>query len=214
MASPSEAPPAATPIRHVAVCIPSGEMVHADFMLSMLHLVQRGRADGSRLSIVNSKSSLITQGRNLAVEAALEAKAEWLLFLDSDMVFPADTLSRLLAHGQPIVGATYPRKGWPLHFIGTRLDGAPFSPADEGLVAAARMPAGCLLIQASVFDRMKRPYFRCGYDEANGSILSEDFWFSELVRGLGFPLWCDMTLSRQLGHLGIHRFYLKDAPPA
>lgn len=189
-------------------------MVHADFMLSVLHLVQQGRVDGHRISLVNSKASLITQGRNLAVAAALEARADWLLFLDSDMVFPPDTVSRLLAHGQPIVGATYPRKAWPLRFIGTRLEGGAFSPADSGLVAAARLPAGCLLIEAKVFARVKRPYFRCSYDEVTGDILGEDFWFSEMVRGLGFPLWCDMGLSRQIAHLGVHRFQIKDEPPA
>ena len=198
--------------RHVAVCIPSGEMVHADFMLSVLHLVQNARVAGRRISIVNSKSSLITQGRNLAVQAALEAKAEWLLFLDSDMVFPSDTIPRLLAHERSIVGATYPRKGWPLAYIGTRLDGAPISLTDTGLIEAARLPAGCLLIKADVFARLKRPYFRCDYDEATGEILGEDFRFSELVRSLGLALWCDLDLSRQIGHLGVHRFVHPDGP--
>ena len=198
--------------RHVAVCIPSGEMVHADFMLSVLHLVQNAWAADCRVSIVNSKSSIITQSRNLAVEAALKARAEWLLFLDSDMVFPPDTVSRLLAHEKAIVGATYPRKGWPLAYIGTRLDGAPLSLAETGLVEASRLPAGCLLIEAEVFDQLKRPYFRCSYDEVAGVVLGEDFWFSDTVRSLGLALWCDLDLSRQVGHLGLHRFVHTDDP--
>ena len=198
---------------HIAVCIPSGEMVHADFMLSVLHLVQHTRVAGHRVSIVNSKSSLITQSRNLAVNAAREAGAEWLMFLDSDMVFPPETIARLMAHGEAIVGATYPRKGWPLAFIGTRLDGRPLSLADTGLIEAGRLPTGCLLIQARVFESLRAPYFRCGYDEAAGTVLGEDFWFSERVRSLGFSLWCDLQLSRQIEHLGIYRFNLKDASP-
>jgi hypothetical protein len=146
------------------------------------------------------------------VKAARDAAAEWLLFLDSDKVFPPDTVSRLLAHGQPIVGATYPRKRWPLAFIGNRLDGVMFSLADEGLVEASRLPAGCLLIQACVFDRLKAPYFRCGYNEAVGEVLGEDFWFSDMVRSLGFSLWCDMELSRSIAHLGVQRFIHTDGP--
>jgi hypothetical protein len=191
---------------HIAVCIPSGEMVHADFMLSLLHLVQHARVAGHRISVVNSKCSIVTQGRNLAVNAALQAQAEWIVFLDSDMVFPPETIPRLLAHGQPIVGATYPRKGYPLAYIGTRVDGVPLALADTGLVEAARLPAGCLLIKADVFGRLKRPYFRCSYDEQAGEVLGEDYWFSELVRGLGFQLWCDLALSREIAHLGTHRF--------
>lgn len=198
---------------HIALCIPSGEMVHADFMLSVLHLVQDARVAGHRVSVVNSKSSLVTQSRNLAVKAALDAEAEWLLFLDSDMVFPPDTIARLLSHRREIVGATYPRKGWPLAFIGTRADGAPFSLADAGLVEAARLPGGCLLLAASVFGRLRAPYFRCAYNESAGEVLGEDFWFSEAVRRLGIRLWCDMTLSRQIEHLGLYRFRLNDPPP-
>ena len=195
---------------HVALCIPSGEMVHADFMLSVLHLVQSARVAGHRMSLVNSKTSLITQGRNLAVKAALEAKAEWLLFLDSDMIFPPDTVSRLMAHEREIVAATYPRKSWPLAFIGTRVDGAPLSLSDTGLVEAGRLPAGCLLIAANVFDRLKAPYFRCGYNEESGDVVGEDFWFSEAVRAAGVPLWCDMQLSRLVEHIGSYRFKVKD----
>src|SRR4051812_12969602 len=102
-------------------------MVHADFMLSMLQLVQNSRVAGYRVSVVNSKFSIIAETRNLCVRAALQAKVEWLFFVDSDMIVPADSLRRLMSHGKAIVAATYPRKALPLAFIGNRLDGAPFS---------------------------------------------------------------------------------------
>jgi glycosyltransferase involved in cell wall biosynthesis len=187
-------------------------MVHADFMFSVLHLVQNARAAGYRISMVNSKFSIITEARNLCVLAALDAKADWIVFLDSDMVFPPDTIKRLMAHGQPIVGGTYPRKNWPLGFIGTRLDGAEFSLADRGLVKAARLPTGCLLIRASVFSALKKPYFRCGYNETAGMVLGEDYWFSDRVRELDFPIWCDMDLAREIEHIGSHRFNLREKP--
>ncbi|MEQ1858901.1 MAG: glycosyltransferase [Chthoniobacteraceae bacterium] len=196
---------------HVAICIPSGEMVHADFMLSVLHVVQNGRVGGARVSMVNAKFSIVAEARNLCVRAALDAKAEWLLFLDSDMVFPPDTIKRLLAHRKAIVGATYPRKMLPLTLIGTRRDGAAFSPADKGMVEASRMPTGCLLIKAEVFEKLKPPFFRCGYDEEHGKVLSEDFWFSDRVRELGVALWCDMELSRQVEHIGSFRYSLRKA---
>lgn len=195
---------------HVAVCIPSGEMVHADFMMSVLQVVQNSRVANFRVSMVNAKFSIVAEARNLCVRAAVEAKAEWLLFFDSDMVFPSDTLKRLLAHDRPIVAATYTRRMLPLGFIGTRLDGAAFTLADKGLVEAARLPTGCMLIKASVFKKLKAPFFRCGYDEIAGKILSEDFWFSDRVRELGYQLWCDMDLSRQIEHIGAFRFALRE----
>jgi hypothetical protein len=195
---------------HVAIGIPSGDMVHADFMLSLLHLVQHGRVAGFRVSVINSKFSLLTEARNLCVNAALEARAEWLLFLDSDMVLPADTLAKLMAHEREVVGGTYPRRGWPLAFIGSRADGVPFSLDDKGLVEAGRMPTGCLLIKTSVFEKLKAPFFRCSYHEEAGKVLGEDFWFSDRVRSLGHQIWCDMTLSRQIEHIGAYRFHLRE----
>ncbi len=198
---------------HVVICIPSGDMVHTDFMLSVIHVMQKGRAAGFRISLVNAKASIVSLSRNLAVDAGRETRAEWLLFLDSDMVFPSDTIARLMAHNQPIVGATYPRKLRPLAFIGNRLDGAPLSLEDTGLIAASRLPAGCLLIKAEVFERMKKPFFRCGYDEETGEVLGEDFWFSDRVHALGYSLWCDMDVSRQVEHIGPCRYQLNDEFP-
>jgi glycosyltransferase involved in cell wall biosynthesis len=186
-------------------------MVHADFMLSLLHLVQHTRMGGCRAKVVNAKSAIVAEARNLAVAAALELGAEWLMFLDSDMIFPPETIVRLLAHEKAIVGATYPRRSRPLGFIGARADERPFSLEDRGLIEAARLPAGCLLIRASVFESLKAPYFRCAYDEETGLILSEDFYFCDLVRGLGIGVWCDMDLSRQLQHIGSCRFQLTEA---
>lgn len=199
---------------HVVICIPSGDMVHTDFMLSVIHVMQKGRSAGFRISLVNSKSSIVAMSRNLAVDAGLETRAEWMLFLDSDMVFPSDTIARLMAHNFPIVGATYPRKIQPLTFIGNRLDGTPFSLKDTGLTEASRLPAGCLLIKTEVFDRMKKPFFRCGYDEKTGEILGEDFWFSDHVRSLGYALYCDMDVSRQIEHIGPCRYQLIDVLPS
>lgn len=198
---------------HVVICIPSGDMVHTDFMLSVMHVMQKGRSSGFCVSLVNSKSSIVTHSRNLAVDAGLETRAEWMLFLDSDMVFPGDIIARLMRHNRPVVGATYPRKIQPLGFIGNRLDGAPLSLKDKGLVEASRLPAGCLLIKAEIFSRMKKPFFRCGYDEQTGEILGEDFWFSDRLRSLGYSLWCDMDASRHVEHIGPCRYQLDDNLP-
>jgi hypothetical protein len=179
-------------------------------MLSMLQLVQNSRVAGYRVSVVNSKFSIVAETRNLCVRAALEAKANWLFFVDSDMVIPADSLRRLMSHERAVVAATYPRKTLPLAFIGNRVDGTPFSLEDHGLVEAGRIPAGCLLIKADVFSRLAPPYFRCGYNEEAGAILGEDFWFSDRVRELGLSVWCDMDLSRRVEHIGGYRFSLHE----
>lgn len=195
---------------HIAVRVPSGDMVHTDFMMSLLHLVQNARGAGFRISMVNTKFSTLTESRNLCVGAAQEAKVDAMLFLDSDMIFPPDTVARLWAHRLSVVGATYPRRIFPLQFIGRRVDGAAFRLADRGLVEAGRLPTGCLLLKMEIFDQLKRPYFRCGFDEGSGQVLGEDLWFSDRPRELGMRLWYDMDLSRQVEHIGNFRYVLRE----
>lgn len=48
--------------------------------------------------------------RNQICKAAIETGVEWLLFLDSDVVAPADTFARLSRHHMPIVQGVYHTK--------------------------------------------------------------------------------------------------------
>ena len=58
-----------------------------------------------------SESSSVAKNREWLSNEAEKIGADWLLWLDSDQTFPADTLLRLLAHGLPLVGANYPQRG-------------------------------------------------------------------------------------------------------
>ena len=105
----------------VAICIPSGDMVHADFAANLAALCLD---PGARTGVINCKSSLVAVARNQCVAAALHINATHVLFLDSDMVFPLDTLKRLLKHEKDIVGALYSRRRPPFDPTGLPFDGA------------------------------------------------------------------------------------------
>lgn len=49
----------------------------------------------------------IHQLREHIAERALEVKADYLLFIDSDMVFPSDGITKLLLRNKEIIGADY-----------------------------------------------------------------------------------------------------------
>jgi hypothetical protein len=89
--------------------------------------------------------------------------------------------------------------------LGTLINGPISSPASD-LVEMQRIPTGCLLIKMSVFEKLTRPYFRFETD-SEGAIVGEDYVFCDRAREAGFHIWCDVTISRELGHLGqkIHR---------
>jgi hypothetical protein len=180
----------------VAIGIPSGDMVHADFAMRLATLCLN---PGARAFIVNAKSSLVMIGRNQIVEAARLANATHLLFLDSDLTFPADTLKRLLAHGKDIVGGLYVQRAPPHHPLGMTLEGEHVA-VTSGLKPMKIMPTGCLLLKLPVFDRLAKPWFNT--KEVGEKIMGEDFYFCERAIEAGYDVWCDGDLSRELGHIG------------
>lgn len=182
----------------VALGIPSGDMVHADFAMSLANMCFNA---GARAFLVNAKSSLVMVARNQIVEAAKLAKATHVLFLDSDLIFPVTTLSRLLAHGKDIVGGLYVQRVPPHRSLGEPLEG---ENASGGLRKMKSMPTGCLLIKLSVFDKLPKPWFNT---KAEGEkILGEDYYFCANARSAGFEIWCDEVLSGELAHIGTQTF--------
>lgn len=182
-----------------AICYPSADMVHADFALALAGLCLS--LHPLPVTVVNTKSSIVAEARNIAVERAREAGADFLLFLDSDMVFPQTLLHRLLLHRKDIVGAVYTKRVPPYDLLGAMLPEAE-PPGADGLVEMRRLPTGCLLIKMTVFDRLAAPWFRFEHDFAQGTILGEDYVFSDTARSAGFRLWADFGLSREIGHIG------------
>jgi hypothetical protein len=140
-------------------------------------------------------SSIVANTRNQMVAGARDMKADKLLMIDSDIVFPVNTLATLLAHDKPVVGGLYKRRTAPHEILGEPWDGT----GDyTGLTRMRAVPTGCLLIDMSVFDRLPRPYFRFGV--SGDMIVGEDIQFSLDCAEAGIELWADCDL--ELGHIG------------
>ena len=113
--------------------------------------------------------NLILQ-RNLLVHAFLGSDATHLLFVDSDLTFPADLADRLLATGKLFVGTAYPKRRLDLAALARGLAAHDFPTAlalaydwnlhviDEtvtvsgSLARVKALPGGFMLIARSVFD--------------------------------------------------------------
>lgn len=191
----------------IAVAVPSGDTVQADFSLCMAGMCHS--SGDLVVDLFSCKSSIVADARNIGVRRALEARAEFLLFVDSDMTFPRDTLKRLLRWNRDIVGATYVKRVPPHPPLGTPAD--PVATDENGsLLEMARLPTGLLLIRTAVFDRLTEPYFRFGIDEERRVIVGEDYLFCDHARKAGFRVWCDCELSREIGHIGQAVFRMED----
>ena len=189
-----------TNARLVAIAIPSGDMVHADFAMSLATLCFN---PGVRAFVINAKSSLVMVGRNQCVEAARMAKATHILFLDSDLTFPPNILARLLARNKDIVGGLYIQRVPPHLPLGVTYEGAR-EVITSGLRRMQQMPTGCLLINLSVFDQLPKPWFNT--KQVDDKIMGEDYYFCERALQAGFEIWCDGDVSREIAHVGQKSF--------
>ena len=153
--------------------------------------------------------------RNTACHAMLQRGAEWLFFLDSDVVAPNDTIPRLIAHNKPLISGIYHRRSPPKSVPVCQRNGtwAPIRP-NTGMHEVDVVGAGCLLVHRTVIERLPPQRPQAGkhwYDWRvdmqgipnlpPGYCMSEDFTFCIAVRQqLGIPTIVDSSI--QCRHLG------------
>lgn len=179
----------------------------------------------------------VDRNRHSAVERAKrEFKADFLQMIDADMVFPSDTIPRLMAHISdefPIATGLYWRKN-----NGGRCVQGKYSPwseslenkrgsiieqgflAPDGTQTLYYKPltsfdvvepvdvtgCGCLLVRMDVFDRLKLPYFKY-YD---GFSTGGDFTFSGISEDMEFNSQCRKLGIKTLCDPSIRCGHLKE----
>lgn len=187
------------------VAMPTYGQVAADCARSLAMLFLRlGSDPPAGLECVGfemaSSSNLPELRHRLAVSGLVERKASHILWIDSDMAFPADAFHRLLAHDREIVGCTYPRRLGAPYSSATDLDGQPFKASATGLERAGVIGFGLLLTRVSVFDGDHDMPLFAHHDEYG--YCTEDVTFCRKVRARGHEIWVDHDLSREVRHIG------------
>lgn len=170
--------------------------------------------------LVQERGTILSNMRNNLAREALKFGATHILWLDSDMVFPADALLRLLSHKKPIVAANYSTRRYPCEPVAKNLDKKHWIYTDHmstGLEAAIACGMGLMLTETSVFTALPEPWFDLGpvdvetTTKKNGAI-GEDFWFCYYAYAeLGIHPWIDHDLSKMVGHVGEYVYTFEDA---
>ena len=185
----------------VALCIPSGDTWKAQMAHRTMAL---GIYSASHVTLmpINVRTQDTAESRNQMTREALRYGAEWLLWLDADMLFPPDSLVRLLARKVDIVGADYRRRTPPFPKIGK-----PIGLVENGMQEVTFIGLGLLLVRAGVLRRMGEPYFVRAWmlDQAKpdnpSGFATEDSYFCGHARHLGYHVWSDLELTADVGHI-------------
>lgn len=203
----------------VLVGVPSNGDWKADFGMSLVGMISQAAAPvkGRRIEALrlwNARGSILPRSRSTIVKQALEMDASHLLFLDSDMSFPPQTLHRLLQWEKAVVGCNCPTKmlpSTPTARLSCSEDfprGEPLYtlPDSVGLRRVWRVGTGVMLIKMSVFKQIPEPWFPVEWDVELNDYRGEDWAFCDLLDVHGIPIYVDEGLSRAIGHVGDFKY--------
>lgn len=198
------------------------EMVAHSWFTSLMSAVMTTPEIGPYAAIKYATDGL-PAARGKVVEQFLDSDAQWLWFVDTDMGFAPDALSRLLASAdpveRPIVGALcfanreldpdgmggYRCKAVPtLYRWVERKDGTSgFSPVwdypRDSLVQVAATGSACLVIHRSVFERVRDQVGPNWYarmtNPATGQLIGEDMSFCARAAEVGATVWVNTSVK-------------------
>ena len=139
--------------------------------------------------------------RNQLIKTALEdPKTTHVFFVDSDTIPPPDAIKRLLAHDKDIVAGVSPlwsqtelKAAWCVVTEGSKKVAIKELP--DKLFKALAIGGSTMLIKRTLLERLNPPYFKVLYRDDGTLAMSEDFYFSNLVRKAGFDLWVDPSIK-------------------
>jgi len=203
----------------VVIAVPCGDEVKADFCFSLAAMVNHVHSEPipglEALGIMNFRTSVLPDSRNILAQKALEGGFTHILWIDSDMCFGHDMLSRLMRHRVPFVGINASMRQPPYMTTAMVAPGVNLvtNAHSSGLEKVERMGLGVVLHTTEVLRAIKkRPWFSFDYVRHKHIHRGEDYVFCNKVKKAGFTLWVDQDVSKDVGHVGSHAFYpVRDA---
>lgn len=186
------------------IAVPCMDHVPALFCQSLALLQKVGQ-----VSVAFQIGSLIYTSRNNLATQAIQSEADYVLWLDSDMVFEPDLLKRMFAvmeeHDLDILTGLYFRRVPPYTpVIFDRLDmqrgvceWSNFKSLPNELFEVGGCGFGCVLMKTDVFIDVQARH-RAMFDPILKT--GEDLAFCWRARDVGYKIMCDPTII--CGHIG------------
>ena len=190
------------------IAVPSHDYIHAD---TCRCLMEMDKPEGTGFALITN--TLIFNARNTIAAEALKAGFDRVMWIDSDMVFPADTMLRLAAdmdtgkdfvtglcftRSEPSKPVIYKRLWWELqdNRVKTGCEYYMDYPRDsvfevQGSGFACCMTSARLL--ADMVEKRGQPFWPL-------MGMGEDTTFCFNARNAGYKLWCDSRIK--VGHIG------------
>lgn len=150
-----------------------------------------------------TEHALVYMARDSIVNKMLEnPEAEYIWFVDSDIIVEKDTLNKLVKADKDIVSGCYPYKSETGSVVGIDANLETITMYDlmkekDHTVKIARAGMGCCLIKRCVLEDVMAKYNTCFTPMGE---LGEDYAFCERAKECGYDIWIDREVI--LKHIG------------
>jgi hypothetical protein len=192
------------PAFRVAMGIPYYRSVEGPTLLSCMHLSALSADAKIAMLPIGTSGCYIEDNRNGCVEYALNTGIDFthFLWIDGDMIFPGNALIRLLAADKDIVGANYRQRTPPFKHAGVYKEVATKALLlSDDLHEMIQMPTGLLLTRFDIYRKMGYPWFKPGLH----SEPRDDIYFCRRATEMGYGIWCDNALSKEVQHITVQQ---------
>lgn len=199
----------------VLIGIPTNGDMKMMTAMSLVMATNLLRATGHTMHLTVREGPYTHWNREHLVQDAVAQEANYLMFIDTDVAFPAEAVARLVGLRKHIAGGIYNLKqdepvstvklwkdGQGAHDFVYGSDSLPFKAvSDEPLpdepFQVAALPTGFMLVDVQkvfVESGLEFPYFPCHFG------LGEDVAFCVNAQKAGLEVWCDPSIPIQ--HIG------------
>jgi hypothetical protein len=198
--------------RSVAILVPARDTVMTSFAYDLARAMSFHTATtDDRVMLYTSHGTLIASQRMELARQALEEKADYLLWLDSDMRFPRETIGHLMLRDKPIVAANYATRRMPVKPVAMMDNDGEIgrvytAPDSEGLQPVDYIGMGVMMVKREVFEKVEAPWFAIPYSTVGQHYIGEDVFFCRKAREAGYEVLVDHDLSHQVKHVGTFEY--------
>lgn len=192
----------------ITIAIPTYRNMPSQFFWSFLAMYEHTKKRFST-GLINCDNTYIEQARNTLIDLFIKKPADYLFFLDSDMLVPQDIIERLIEHDKDVVSAIYfgRSQSGETHAMASKKINETYkniTSFPKGLIEVDAVGLGSCLIKKKVILELAEklvdePFFMNKFISRQ-EVIGEDFYFCEILKKNGYNIFVDP--ATQCGHIG------------
>lgn len=176
------------------------EVLPLFFVKSLMELKTYTELHGVNVDLRFFNAVDINLMRNMASEFALKGKYDYMMQLDTDMVYPEDSIIKLIKRRKDVVIGTARRRTFPFKYVHCKSlkkdythDSNIINPIGKRLIKVEVTGVPGALIKTKVLKKIKYPYFLIKYYK--NRVVGGDIYFCKQLKKKGIKIFIDPLVN-------------------